>query len=134
MNRIKIIVFLFTVLLLTGCGNNLKCNIKTNNYTADIKITFEKEKPAEYSFKDKMTFSYEDFNSELYYHNKYTELSDLITEKYAKVSDNKDNVTIKINYDFSKYNSKGESKLLIKRSDTKKEALKKIESLGYKCK
>ncbi|MGN0974194.1 MAG: hypothetical protein ACI4OT_05565, partial [Bacilli bacterium] len=57
MKRIKILLLVTTILLLTGCSNTLKCNIETNNYDSSIKIKFENDKPTKYTYKDEMKFS-----------------------------------------------------------------------------
>ena len=41
MKRIKILLLVTTIFLLTGCSNTLKCNIETNNYDSSIKIKFK---------------------------------------------------------------------------------------------
>lgn len=134
MKRIKILLLITMLFLITGCSNNLKCNIDTNNYTSTIKIKFKDDKPINYSYKDKMSFPLESTDSEIYYHSKYNEYNTLINEKHAFLRDAADSVTLKISYDFTKDNSKDEKKLLISRDDTIKSATKKIESSGYKCK
>lgn len=130
----KIIFMLAFIILLTGCQNNLKCTIKTNNYTSQIKITYKNDKPIEYKYEDKMMFSPQDPEAEIYYHSKYEEYGTLIAEKHARMGNHTDNITLKIHYDFTKNNSQQENKLLISRNDTPKNAITKIESLGYKCK
>lgn len=134
MKRIELVVILVAVLLLTGCSNTLKCKIDTNNYTSKVVVKFNNDKPSKYSFRDKMMFSALDPNAEIYYHSKYDEYSTLIAEKFAKARNNSDNITLKINYDFTKNNSAQENKLLVNRNDSKNDAKTKIESLGYKCK
>lgn len=135
MKRIKIITLLLAVILLTGCSNNLKCEIKTNNYNSTIKTKFSKDKPVKYTYSDEMLFSdNSNTDSEIYYHTKYEKYSALINEKYAKVRSFQNKVSVKVNYNFSKNKSQNESALIIKRNDTIKSARKKIESLGYKCK
>lgn len=134
MKRIKILLLLIVPILLTGCANTLKCEIETNNYTSKIKIKFENEEPTIYKFEDKMLFDADTTDTELYYHSKYTEYNDLINSKHATIRNHPDNVTIKIDYNFKENKAEGENKLLIKRTDTMKEATKKIESSGYICK
>lgn len=134
MKKIKILLLLLVPVLLTGCANTLKCNIETNNYNSTIKIKFKDDKPTTYKYKDEMKFSTNSTEGEFYYHSKYNEYSILISEKYAQLKNNQENISTKINYDFTKDNSKGENKLLINRKDTIKSATKKIESSGYKCK
>lgn len=134
MKRIKILLLVTTMFLLTGCSNTLKCNIETNNYDSSIKIKFENDKPTKYIYKDEMKFSKDSADTEIYYHSKYNEYSILISEKYAHLRNKIDNVSLKINYDFTKDKSEGENKLLINRNDTIKTATQKIESSGYKCK
>ena len=88
-----------------------------------------------YKYKDEMNFENELIaDSEIYYHTKYAEYSDLIMDKHANVSNIHEKVKIKIDYNFKKNKSEGENLLLISKNDTKKEAIKKIESSGYKCK
>ena len=134
MKRIKILLLLIVPILLTGCANTLKCEIETNNYTSKIKIKFENEEPSIYKLEDKMLFDAESTDTELYYHSKYTEYNDLINNKFAVIRNHPDNVTVKIDYNFKENKTDGENKLLIKRTDTIKEATKKIESSGYTCK
>lgn len=136
MKRIKSmhILILLMVILLTGCGNKLKCEIKTNNYTSKIVINYKDEKPTSYNFKDDMAFSADAPEAELYYHSKYEEYSTIISEKYASIRNSVDGVSMKIKYDFTKDKSQQENILLIQKNDTKKQAKSKLKSLGYKCK
>ncbi|MGM9878475.1 MAG: hypothetical protein ACI31R_00370 [Bacilli bacterium] len=134
MKRIKILLLITTLFLLTGCSNTLKCTIETSNYNSSIKINFKDDKPTKYKYKDEMKFSADSADTEIYYHSKYEEYNTLISEKHAYLRNKPDNVTLKITYDFSKDKSEGEDKLLINRDDTIKTATQKIESSGYKCK
>ena len=134
MKRVKLVMLLIAVLLLTGCANTLKCKIDTNNYTSKVVIKFKNNKPSTYKFKDKMMFSPQAPEAELYYHSKYDEHGTLIAEKFAKMRNNVDNITLKVKYDFTKNNSTQEDKLLVSRNDSKNDAKTKIENLGYKCK
>ena len=134
MKRIKILLLIATIFLLTGCANTLKCNIETSNYNSSIKIKFKNDKPAQYKFKDEMKFSRDSTDTEIYYHSKYNEYSTLISEKHAHLRNKIDSVSLKITYDFTKDKSEVENKLLINRNDTIKTATQKIESSGYKCK
>ena len=134
MKRIKILLLIATLLLLTGCSNTLKCNIETNNYSSSIKIIFKDDKPTKYKYEDEMKFSADSADTEIYYHSKYNEYSTLISEKHAHLRNKPDNVSLRINYDFTEDKSEGEKKLLINRNDTIKTAAQKIESSGYKCK
>ena len=87
MKRIKIVVLLVAVFLLTGCSDTLKCNIDTKNYTSDIKIVFENDKPVSYEFSDKMIFDDNlSTDSELYYHSKFSQYSYLLSEEFSKVT------------------------------------------------
>lgn len=133
MKRIKMVFLLLSVFLLTGCGNQLKCNIKTNNYESTIKVTYKDDKPTKYVFKDKMFFSPTEANAELYYHSKYSEYGDLINEKHAKLKNKPEYIALEIKYDFTTDKSTQENKLLIQKTDTKANAIKKIQDLGYKC-
>lgn len=134
MKRIKMILILMIPLLLTGCSSTLKCTIETNNYNSKVKIKFKDDKPITYKYKDEMKFSPTSADAEIYYHTKYSELSNLISSRNAHIGNNKASITIKVNYDFTKDKSDGEGNLLINRNDTKKEAIKKIESSGFTCK
>ena len=135
MKRIKIVLLLVVPLLLTGCASTLKCEIDTNNYTSKIKIKFEEDKPLTYKYKDEMVFTNNlSTDSELYYHTQYSKYSYLIAEDVAKVSNFANKVSVDINYTFNENKSQHENLLLISRNDTMKEATKKIESSGYKCK
>ena len=135
MKRIKSVILLLIPLLMTGCTTTLKCEIETNNYTSNVKIKFEDDKPTTYKYRDEMIFNDPlSTDSELYYHSKYQEYSYLITEEYATVSNHNNKVKVKIDYDFSKNKTEDESKLLISKNDTIKTATKKIESSGYTCK
>ena len=134
MKRIKILLLIANIFLLTGCANTLKCNIETSNYNSSIKIKFKNDKPAQYKFKDEMKFSRDSADTEIYYHSKYNEYSTLISEKHAHLRNKIDRVSLKITYDFTKDKSEVENKLLINRNDTIKTATQKIESSGYKCK
>lgn len=134
MKRIKILMLLIVPVLLTGCADTLKCEIETNNYNSTIKIKYEEDKPVSYNFKDEMLFSKDSTDSELYYHSKYTEYDHLIMNKYATMRNTGTTVSTKINYDFAKNDKETENKLLITKTDTKKQATKKIKSLGYTCK
>ena len=133
MKTIKILILLAVPLLISGCADTLKCNIKTNNYKSSIKIDFVEDKPTTYRYVDRIVFPKQSDEAELYYHQKYSEFSALISERYAKVKRNFDKVTTRIKYNFISDQSEKENKLLITKSDTKKNAVKKIESLGYKC-
>ena len=135
MKRIKIVLLLLAPLLLTGCASTLKCEIDTSNYTSKIKIKFEEEKPLTYKYKDEMVFNNNlSTDSELYYHTQYSKYSYLISEEVAKVTNFANKVSVDINYNFNVNKSQHENILLISRNDTMKEAIKKIESSGYKCK
>lgn len=135
MKKVKLLMLLIIPFLLTGCANTLKCEIETDNYNSKIKVKFENDKPTTYKFKDEMIFKNTlDTDSEIYYHTKYAEYNYLINDKLARVTNSQDKVTIKITYDFTKDNSQGEENLLIKETDSMKNAIKKIESSGYKCK
>ena len=134
MKRINIILLLISLVMLTGCSNQLKCKINTNTYTSTVKVKFSDGKPSKYTFNEKMTFDPLSPDAELYYHSKYDEYGVLISEKFARMGNNSDNITLKIKYDFTKNNSAQENKLLVSRTDTKNDAKTKIESLGYKCK
>ena len=68
MKRIKILLLIATLLLLTGCSNTLKCNIETNNYSSSIKIIFKDDKPTKYKYEDEMKFSADSADTEIYYH------------------------------------------------------------------
>lgn len=130
----KYILLLLIVVLLTGCGNKLKCEIKTNNYNSKLVVAYKSEKPSSYKFEDKMTFSVDAPEAELYYHSKYEEYNTLLTEKYASIKNRYDGVSMDIKYDFTKDKSAQENILLVQRDDTKEQAKSKLESLGYKCK
>lgn len=135
MKRIKWLILLMTPILLTGCANNLKCEIDTTNYKAKIKIQFKNDKPTTYSQKEVMSFdNYLDANAEIYYHSQYDTYSYLITDGFAKIINQKSKVTTKINYDFTINSSQGENTLLISKNDNKETAKQKIESSSYKCK
>lgn len=134
MKRIKILLLITTIFLVTGCSNTLKCNIETNNYSSTIELKFKDDKPTKYKYKDEMKFSADSADTEIYYHSKYNEYSTLISEKHAHLRNNIDNVTLKITYDFTEDKSEGEKTLIINRNDTIKTATQKIESSGYKCK
>ena len=134
MKRTNMVLLLVAILLLTGCSNQLKCKIDTNNYTSTLVVKYKNDKPTTYSFKDKMMFAALDPNAEIYYHSKYEEHGTLIAEKFAKMRNHTDNISLKINYDFTKNNSAQEDKLLVGRNDSKNSAKTKLESLGYKCK
>ena len=79
MKRIKILLLIATIFLLTGCANTLKCNIETNNYSSSIKIKFKDDKPTKYKYEDEMKFSADSADTEIYYHSKYNEYSTLIS-------------------------------------------------------
>lgn len=128
------LVLFLVVVLLTGCSNKLKCNIKTNNYVSKVVIGYEDDKPTTYNFSDKMMFSVQAPEAEIYYHSKYYEYGTLISEKYAKMRNAADYVSLKIKYDFTKNQSEQENKLLVNREDSKKDAIKKLKNSGYKCK
>lgn len=135
MNRIKGLIILIGILVITTGCSTLKCEIKTNNYNSIIKIKFENNKPTTYNFKDEMLFSNNlNTDSELYYHTKYTSYSYLISDNYARITNHNNKVKLKINYDFTKDKSQGENKLLISKKDTIKTATQKIEKSGYTCK
>ncbi|MBQ6546673.1 MAG: hypothetical protein IJL74_01590 [Bacilli bacterium] len=134
MKRMKLVILLMAVVALTGCANKLKCKINTDNYSSTVVVHFKSHKPSTYSFKDKMMFSPLAPEAELYYHSKAEEYSTLIAEKLARMGNNSDNITLKVKYDFNKNNSTQEDKILVGRNDSKNDAKKKIESLGYKCK
>ena len=134
MKRIKVLLVFVCLFGLTGCANTLKCSIETSNYDANVKIKFKDDKPISYKYKDVMRFSENSSDAEIYYHSKYNDYSNLISDKLAHVRNKPVGVFVKINYDFNKNNSLGESTLLIERNDTKKIASEKIESLGYTCK
>lgn len=138
MKRIKgmNLLFLISVLLLTGCSaSKLKCEIKTNNYTAKVVVKYSDDnKPTKYKFNDKMLFSATSSNAEIYYHSKYAEYGTLIAEKFAHMRNTPEYVQLKIKYDFTKNNSAQENKLLINKTDSKENAKQKLENLGYKCK
>ena len=141
MKRIKrkeLILLLLITILLTGCGQKLKCKIdghvEGRKYTSTIVVKFSDGKPSTYSFEDKMMFATLDPNAELYYHSKYEEYGTLIAEEYARISNNADNISLKIKYDFNKNNSSQENKILIGRNDTRDAAKGKLENIGYKCK
>lgn len=135
MKRIKIVVLLVAVFLLTGCSDTLKCNIDTKNYTSDIKIVFENDKPVSYEFSDKMIFDDNlSTDSELYYHSQFSQYSYLVSEEFAKVTNFANKVSVDIEYNFNENSSQGEESLLISRNDSMNAASKKIENLGYKCK
>lgn len=127
-------IILISFIIFQNTSDVIKCNIDTNNYVSQLKVKFENDKPVKYKFKDKMFFSFDAPESEIYYHSKYSEYGYLIAEDYASIRNNRTNVTIHINYNFEKDNSVQENKLIIKRTDTKKSALEKIENFGYKCK
>lgn len=141
MKRIKrkelILLFVVTVLL-TGCGNKLKCEIdglvEGRKYTSTVVVKFKDEKPSTYSFKDKMMFDPEDPNAEIYYHSKYDEYSTLLSEKKARISNNTDNISFKVKYDFEEDHSSQENKILIGRDDSREIAKNKLENVGYRCK
>lgn len=128
------LLILIIPIFLTGCSETLKCTIKTNNYSSEIKIKFKDDKPTTYKYKDVMSFSATQTDSEIYYHSKYDQYSILISDKYANLRDKANGVYLKINYDFTKDKSNGENTLLISRNDTQKIALQKIKSSGYTCK
>ena len=138
MKKTKLIILLIAVVALTGCANKLKCKIETtldsNKYTSTIVVKFKNGKPSTYSFKDKMMFEPLAPEAELYYHSKAEEYGILISEKLAKARNNSDNITLKVKYDFNKNNSAQENKILVGRNDSKNDAKKKIENLGYQCK
>ena len=138
MKKTKIIVLLIATLALTGCANQLKCKIDTindsNEYTSTVSVHFKNNKPSTYSFKDKMMFPPLAPEAELYYHSKAEEYGTLIAEKFARMGNHSDNITLKIKYDFNKNNSSQENKLLVSRNDSKETAKSKLESLGYTCK
>ena len=134
MKRIKMLLILIIPIFLTGCSETLKCTIETNNYSSEIKIKFKDDKPTTYKYKDVMSFSATQTDSEIYYHSKYDQYSILISDKYANLRDKANGVYLKINYDFTKDKSNGENTLLISRNDTQKIALQKIKSSGYTCK
>ena len=135
MKRIKIALLLLVPLLLTGCASTLKCEIETSNYNSKIKIKFEEDKPLTYKYKDEMVFNNNlSTDSELYYHGQYSKYSYLIAEDIAKVTNFANKVSVDINYNYNEKQSQYENILLISRNDTMKEATKKIESSGYKCK
>ena len=134
MKKAKLIILLMVLVTLTGCSSKLKCKINTNNYTSTVVVHFKGDKPSTYSFKDKMMFSPTAPEAELYYHSKADEYGTLIAEKFAKMGNNTDNITLKVKYDFNKNNSAQENKILVGRNDSKHAAKLKIESLGYTCK
>ena len=136
MKRVKgyKLMLVLVVFLLTGCSNKLKCEIDTNNYTSKVIITYKGDKPITYNFKDKMLFSLQDAEAEIYYHSKYTEYGTLIAEKYAKMRNAPEYVSLNIKYDFTKNKSNQEDKILISKDDSKEKSKIKLESLGYKCK
>lgn len=141
MKRIKrreLILLLVVTVLLTGCAPKLKCKIdglvEGRKYTSTVVVKFEDDKPSTYSFKDKMMFDPQAAEAELYYHSKYEEYGTLIAEKRARISNNADNITLKINYDFNKHNSSQENKILVGRDDSMAAAKSKLENVGYTCK
>ena len=134
MKKLKILLLILISIILTGCTNTINCNIKTDNYTSNIKVKFKNNKPIIYKFKDKMTFSKTSLNKEKYYKNKYNKYSNLILHKNMKIKTKKNYISTRIKYNFKKNYTKQENKLLIKRDYTKKQTLKKIKSLGYICK
>lgn len=134
MKRIKWLVLVIAPIMLTGCANTLKCEIETQNYEASIKIKFENDKPTTYKSSETMHFNHLSTDAELYYHSQYDTYSYLITDGYAKVHNRNDEVTTKIDYDFSINESQGEDSLLISREDNQETAKQKIESSSYTCK
>ena len=58
----------------------------------------------------------------------------MIAEKRARISNNADNITLKIKYDFNKHNSAQENKILVGRDDSIEAAKSKLENVGYTCK
>ena len=128
------LVLFLVIVLLTGCSNKLKCNIKTNNYISKLVIMYDGDKPTTYSFSDKMMFAPQAPEAEIYYHSKYYEYGTLISEKFAKMRNAADYVSLRIKYDFTKNHSEQENKLLISKDDSKEAAIKKLKNSGYTCK
>ena len=127
----KVLVLLIMLLILTGCTNTLKCNIKIDDYSAKVKIKFKNKKPFSYKFKDIMEFDLLDENINWYYNLKNEEYKSF--ENYSNIKKGKDYVSTKINYKFND-NKISDNLLLINKNDKRVEILQKIESLGYKCK
>lgn len=134
MKNIKILLLILIPIILTGCNNTLNCNIKTDNYTSNIKVKFKNNKPIIYKFKDKMFFSKSSINQKDYYKEKYNKYNLLILNKNMKLKNKNNYISTKINYNFNKNKIKQENNLLIQRNYTRKQTLKKIKSLGYTCK
>lgn len=141
MKRVKgkeLVILSIIIILLTGCAPKIECKanaiVDSHKYTSAIVVSFENNKPLKYVFKDKMMFDPDDPNAELYYHAKYEEYGTLIAEKRAKMSNNTDNISLKIKYNFSKYHSAQEDKILIDRDDSMEDVKNKLESVGYSCK
>ena len=130
--KTKVLV-LITILLLTGCSNNLKCNIKTNTYKSKIIITFQNNKPKNYLKKENIYFTNKDTKN-IYYKLKTNEYKYLINNDYTKIKNRKNKIYIKTKYNFQKKKKEIESKLEIEKNDTRKKSYQKIKSLGYTCK
>ena len=108
MKRVKgkeLVILSIIIILLTGCAPKIECKanaiVDSHKYTSAIVVSFENNKPLKYAFKDKMMFDPDDPNAELYYHAKYEEYGTLIAEKRARMSNNTDNISLKIKYNFS---------------------------------
>lgn len=135
MKRIKGLNLILICLILTGCKDTLKCEIDTPNYKSEIKIKFENDKPTTYKQKETMIYSDSlDPESEIYYHSQYEKYSYLITDKHVKISNHNNEVTTKIQYDFTQDKSTGETELPISKNDTREKIKQKLESSSYTCK
>ncbi len=146
MLRMKWVIVILVVALIVGSTtmfilvhNKVRCTIRTNNYTSTVVVTYGGKKetrntPIKYKFKDKMKFDATDSDAELYYHSKYDEYGTLLAEKYGYMTNTAYYVSLKIDYDFTKDNSKQENKLLISRNDTREQATVKLKNAGYTCK
>ncbi len=126
------VLILVAIFLLTGCSNNLKCNIKTNTYKSKIIISFKNNEPKNYLKKEKIYFTKKDTKN-IYYKLKTSEYKYLINNNYTKIKNKNNKIYIKTKYNFKKRKRIIENKLEIEKNDTRKKAYQKIKSLGYTC-
>lgn len=139
MKRIKVVVlFLVTLLLITGCSSNsLKCTKEENNKTSKITVTFNKNNSIKtLNLIEKITYDKLDAHIDLEYYElkeKYSILDNLNGVTY-KIKENKNDITITLNVDYTLLENDNYSLITISKNTDKTTTETNLNSIGYTCK
>lgn len=135
MKKIKVLILLITIIILSGCSKKLTCTYQSDIDNNKAVIEFKDEKIISLKEENKKTFDSLDAHIDLYNEEQLEtyKILDNIEGVTYDVKEKKNDVITTINVDYNIYNLNN-NLIKINKEMTRDQVINIYQSLGYSCK